>query len=112
MNNDAQQSQSFAENMSVNVPDDLWQYVQSLAPETVAQMSQPQSVAVKQAMERQITGLLGGLTGEGVEVSITMNRQNLARLLSSTLMSGYFLRNAEQRFDIEKMLPFSDLENH
>lgn len=111
MNNDAQQPHSFAENtpMPSQIPDDLLQYVQSLAPETVAQMSQPQSAEVKQVMEQQITGVLGGLAGEGIDISITMNRENLARLLSSTLMSGYFLRNAEQRFDIEKMLPFHDL---
>ena len=108
MNNDAQQFPSFADNMPAETPDHLWQYVQSLAPETVAQMSKPQSDEVKQVMERQITGLLGALAGEGVDISITMNRENLARLLSSALMSGYFLRNAEQRHDIEKMLPFSD----
>ena len=76
MNNDAQQFHSFAENMPAETPDELWQYVQSLAPETIAQMSQPQSAEVKHVMERQVTGLLGALAGEGIDVSITMNREN------------------------------------
>ena len=106
MANEAQRFDGFLDsNTSAEMNDDLWQYVQSLTPEMVAQMSQPQSQEVQRVMERQITGLLGGLGGEGIDVSITMNRENLGRLLSSTIMSGYFLRNAEQRHEIEKMLP-------
>ncbi|AFY38130.1 hypothetical protein Lepto7376_1802 [[Leptolyngbya] sp. PCC 7376] len=108
MASEAQHFDGFLDNASAEIKDDLWQYVQSLTPEMVVQMSQPQSKEVQQVMERQIAGLLGGLSGEGIDVSITMNRENLGRLLSSTIMSGYFLRNAEQRHEIEKLLPFGD----
>ncbi|OKH14223.1 DUF760 domain-containing protein [[Limnothrix rosea] IAM M-220] len=104
MNNEAQRFYDFLDNTQAEVKDDLWQYVQSLNPEMVAQMSQPQSGEVQQVMERQIIGLLGALSGEGINVSVTMTRENLGRLLGSAIMSGYFLRNAEQRHEIEKML--------
>jgi Protein of unknown function (DUF760) len=82
----------------------LWQYVQSLSPDTIAHLSRPTSPEVMQVMERNIIGLLGGLPGEGFDVAITTNRDSLGRLLASAMMSGYFLRNAEQRLAFDKSL--------
>lgn len=82
----------------------LWQYVQSLSPETTAQLSQPQSSEVFQIIEHNIVGLLGSLPKENFEVEITTNRESLGRLLASAMMSGYFLHNAEQRMLLEKSL--------
>jgi len=82
----------------------LWHYIQSMQPETVAQLSKPNSPDVLQAMERNIIGMLGNLPSEHFEVMITTNRENLGRLLASAMMSGYFLRNAEQRMTLEKSL--------
>ncbi|MBE9047135.1 DUF760 domain-containing protein [Pleurocapsales cyanobacterium LEGE 10410] len=80
----------------------LWQYVQSLSPETTAQLSQPESSEVFQIIEHNIVGLLGGLPNENFDVAITTNRESLGRLLASAMMSGYFLHNAEQRMLFEK----------
>jgi hypothetical protein len=82
----------------------LWQYVKSLSPETIAQLSKPESQEVFQVMERNIIGLLGNLPSEQFDVAISTNRENLGRLLASAMMSGYFLRKAEQRMTIEKSL--------
>jgi hypothetical protein len=82
----------------------LWQYVQSLSPETVTQLSKPTSVEVFQVMERNIVGLLGNLPSEHFGITVTTNRENLGRLLASAMISGYFLRNAEQRMSFEKSL--------
>jgi hypothetical protein len=82
----------------------LWQYVQSLNPDTIAHLSRPTSPEVMQVMERNIIGLLGGLPGDGFDVAITTNRDSLGRLLASAMMSGYFLRNAEQRLAFDKAL--------
>jgi hypothetical protein len=79
----------------------LWQYVKSLSPETVTQLSKPNSPEVFQVMERNIVGLLGNLPSEHFGVTITTNRENLGRLLASAMISGYFLRNAEQRMNFE-----------
>jgi hypothetical protein len=82
----------------------LWQYVQSMSPETVAHLSKPTSSEVFQVMERNIVGLLGNLPSEHFGVSVSTSRENLGRLLASAMMSGYFLRNAEQRMVFEKSL--------
>ncbi len=83
----------------------LWQYVQSMNSETVAQLSKPGTSEVFQVMERNIIGLLGGLPSEHFDVSITTSREHLGRLMASAMMSGYFLRNAEQRMTFERALP-------
>jgi hypothetical protein len=84
--------------------ENLWHYVQSLSPETIAQLSKPESADVFQVMERNIIGLLGNLPSEQFGISISTSRENLGRLLASAMMSGYFLRNAEQRMSFEKSL--------
>lgn len=82
----------------------LWEYVQSMSPETIARLSKPMSQEVFQVMERNIVGLLGNLPSEHFGVSINTSRENLGRLLASAMISGYFLRNAEQRMVFEKSL--------
>ena len=79
----------------------LMQYVQSMEPETIAQLSRPVSPDVMQAMEHNIIALLGGLPSEGFNVSVTTSRENLGRLLASAMMGGYFLKGAEQRLAME-----------
>jgi hypothetical protein len=82
----------------------LFQYVHSMSPETVAQLSRPASQEVFQVIERNIIAMLGGLPSEEFNVAITTSRENLGRLLASAMMSGYFLRNAEQRMTFENAL--------
>ena len=82
----------------------LWEYVQSLSPETIAQLSQPESQEVFRVIEHNIVGLLGSLPSDNFDVAINTNRENLGRLLASAMMSGYFLRNAEQRMGFEQSL--------
>ena len=82
----------------------LWQYVQSMSPETVSQLSQPTSNEVIQVIERNIVGLLGNLPPEHFGMMVTTSREHLGRLLASAMMSGYFLRNAEQRMSMERSL--------
>ncbi|MEB3336029.1 MAG: DUF760 domain-containing protein, partial [Leptolyngbyaceae bacterium] len=82
----------------------------SMNAETIAQLSRPQSPGVMQAMERNIIGLLGGLPSEHFNIEVTTSRENLGRLLASAMMSGYFLRNAEQRMGFEQSLKTGDLQ--
>ena len=85
-------------------PSSLMQYVHSMSPETIAQLSNPSSTDVQQMMEHNIIGLLGGLPSQHFDVEISTNRENLGRLLASAMMSGYFLRGAEQRMAFESSL--------
>lgn len=89
---------------SDEVGENLWNYVQSLSPDVVNQLSKPESPEVFQVMERSIIGLLGNLPPEHFGASISTSRENLGRLLASAMMSGYFIRNAEQRMKFEKSL--------
>ncbi|NET58733.1 MAG: DUF760 domain-containing protein [Symploca sp. SIO2E6] len=86
----------------------LWQYVQSMSPETIAHMSKPTSSEVFQVMERNILGMLGNLPAEHFNVSVSTSRENLGRLLASAMVSGYFLRNAEQRMTFENSLQMAE----
>ncbi|MEL6441324.1 MAG: DUF760 domain-containing protein [Cyanobacteria bacterium J06621_8] len=88
----------------------LWNYVKSLSPETIAQLSQPESSEIFQIIEHNIMGLLGNMPAENFNVEINTSREDLGRLLASAMMSGYFLRNAEQRMGFEASLQkgFSD----
>lgn len=92
-----------SENMNL-----LWQYVQGMSPETIAQLSKPSSSEVFQVMERNIVGMLGNLPPEHFGITITTSRENFGRLLASAMISGYFLRNAEQRMAFEKSLQIAE----
>lgn len=82
----------------------LWQYVQFMSPDLVAQLSKPSSPEVFQVMERTLVEMLGHLPSEQFGVTITTNREHLGRLLASAMVNGYFLRNVEQRMAFEKSL--------
>ena len=56
------------------------------------------------------------LPSEGFNVQVTTDRENLAGLLASAMMTGYFLRQMEQRMELESSLSGisaldSDLDN-
>lgn len=93
---DAQSSQDAPKENS------LLSYVKTMDPDTINQLSRPDSSEVMQVMEHNVMGLLGGLPSSHFDVTVTTNRENLGRLLASAMMSGYFLRGAEQRLAFEE----------
>ncbi|NJN76756.1 MAG: DUF760 domain-containing protein [Synechococcaceae cyanobacterium RL_1_2] len=88
---------------ALNSNDGLWHYIQSLDADTVAHLSQPPSPEVAKVIENNILGLLGGLPLEGFGVTITTKREHLSRLLASAMMSGYFLKSAEERMKLDRL---------
>lgn len=79
----------------------LWQYIQSLSPETIIQYSQP-NPEVAQIMERDLAQMLGILPSEQFDIEITTSREQLGQLLAAAMLKGYFLYNAQQRMLLEK----------
>lgn len=104
MTHESQRPQPLFTGNDSEAKDSLWEYVQALSPETIAQLSRPGSQEVFQVMERNIVGLLGNLPPEHFGVTVSTSRESLGRLLASAMMSGYFLRNAEQRLSFEQSL--------
>ncbi len=82
----------------------LLHYLQHQPPEVLAQVAKSVSPEVKQIITHNVHGLLGVLPPEGFDVKITTDRENLAGLLVSAMMTGYFLRQMEQRMDMESIL--------
>ncbi|MGB3637465.1 MAG: DUF760 domain-containing protein [Rivularia sp. (in: cyanobacteria)] len=111
MNNPSNRVSDFfnGESQSANL---LWQYVSSLSPETVSQLSKPDSPEVLGVIERNIIGLLGSLPPEHFSININTNRESLGKLLASAIISGYFLRNAEQRMNFETALQDIEVTEH
>ena len=103
MNNLDQRNPDFFDNQTVD-SNSLLKYIKSLNPETVTQLSKPDSPEVWGAIERTITSMLGGLPSENFNVMVTTNRESLGTLLVSAMLNGYLLRNVEQRLEFEKSL--------
>lgn len=80
----------------------LWNYVQDMESSMISRLSQPASPEVLQLMEQNIQSMLGVLPAAEFDVMITTNREQLANLLASAMMNGYFLKTAEQRMALEQ----------
>ena len=87
----------------------LIQYLQDQSPEVMQRVAKSASNDIQDIIRHNVQGLLGMLPGEHFEVKVTANRDNLANLLASAMMTGYFLRQMEQRKELEETL-FSDDE--
>jgi CheY-specific phosphatase CheX len=82
----------------------LLKYLQLQSPEVLTQVAKSVSADVKQIITHNVQGLVGMLPSESFNVKITTDRENLANLLMSAMMTGYFLRQMEQRMQMEDVL--------
>lgn len=88
----------------------LMQYLRQQHPEVLAQIAASASPDVKQIISQNVQGLVGMLPSGDFNVKITTDRENLAHLLASAMMTGYFLCQMEKRMDLEESL--TNLPNH
>jgi 23S rRNA G2069 N7-methylase RlmK/C1962 C5-methylase RlmI len=89
-------------------PNPLMQYLQQQHPEVLARIAQSASPEIKQTIAQNVQGLVGMLPSEDFQVQITTDRENLAHLLASAMMTGYFLSQIEQRRNLEEVMSDSD----
>lgn len=82
----------------------LIQYLQEQSPDVLQRVARAASGDIQDIIRHNVQGLLGMLPGEQFEVKIQTNRDNLAGLLASAMMTGYFLRQMEQRMELETSL--------
>lgn len=81
----------------------LLNYLQRQSPEILARVAKSVSPEIKQIISHNVQGLVGMLPSEHFNVKITTDRDNLAGLLASAMMTGYFLRQMEQRMQLEDL---------
>jgi len=86
------------ESMDANA---LLKYLQIQPPEVLDRVARSVSPQAKQIVSHNVQGLLGVLPSEGFNVRVTTDRENLAGLLASAMLTGYFLRQMEQRMELE-----------
>jgi hypothetical protein len=79
----------------------LLKYLQHQSPEVLARVARSVSPEIKQIISQNVQGLVGVLPSEAFNVQVTTDRDNLAGLLASAMMTGYFLRRMEQRMELE-----------
>lgn len=82
----------------------LLKYLQNQSPEVLARVARSVSPEIKQIISQNVQGLVGVLPSESFGVQITTDRENLAGLLASAMMTGYFLRRMEQRMELESSI--------
>jgi CheY-specific phosphatase CheX len=81
----------------------LLNYLQRQSPEILARVAKSVSPEIQQIISHNVQGLVGMLPSENFNVKITTDRDNLAGLLASAMMTGYFLRQMEQRMQLEDL---------
>jgi 23S rRNA G2069 N7-methylase RlmK/C1962 C5-methylase RlmI len=86
----------------------LVQYLQQQHPDTLARVAESASTELKEIISHNVQGLLGMLPSDDFQVQITTNRENLANLLASAMMTGYFLSQMEQRKNLDALLSGGD----
>lgn len=82
----------------------LLNYLQHQSPDVLSRVAKSASPEIQQIISQNVQGLVGMLPSENFNVQITTDRENLAGLLASAMMTGYFLRQMEQRMELEETL--------
>ena len=80
----------------------LLKYLQHQPPEVLERVARSVSPQAKQIIAHNVQGLLGVLPNEAFNVRVTTDKENLSSLLASAMLTGYFLRQMEQRMDLEE----------
>jgi len=88
--------------------------IQEIEPLDVSLIQKDVPVTTLDAMKRTISGMLGLLPSDRFQVHIESLWEPLSKLLVSSMMTGYTLRNAEHRLFLEKNLDMhgDDLDSH
>jgi CheY-specific phosphatase CheX len=101
-NSEEHPNQLLADHFGEN-PNPLLKYLQHQSPEVLARVAQSVSPEIKQIISQNVQGLVGMLPAENFNVQITTDKENLAGLLASAMMTGYFLRQMEQRMQLDHL---------
>jgi hypothetical protein len=82
----------------------LIDYLKKQSPEILATVAQSASPEAQQIISQNIQNLTGVLPSQHFNVNITTNRENLAGLIGSAMMTGYFIHQMETRMKLDDSL--------
>lgn len=84
---------------------ELINFVQSVPPsELMRRFKETAPAEVQAAMRQTLTSMLGSLPAHAFQTSVRTATANLVQLMSSLLLSGYLMRNAEYRYSLLQSL--------
>ncbi|MCS6960313.1 MAG: DUF760 domain-containing protein [Pseudanabaenaceae cyanobacterium SKYGB_i_bin29] len=87
-----------------NVQNPLLAYLRQQSPETLEAIARSVSPEVRQIIAQNVQNMLGVLPEQHFHVSISTDRENLAGMLGSAMMTGYFLSQMETRMKLDRCL--------
>ena len=82
----------------------LIQYLQDQPADVLQRVAKSASPEIQEIIRHNVQGLLGMLPGEQFEVKVTSSKDNLASLLAPAIIPGNFLRQNEQRKQLDQTL--------
>ena len=97
-------SDFFSSDVDEHTANTLMEYLQQQNQDVLSRVAQSASSEVKEIIAHNVRGLIGVLPADDFQVSITTDRENLANLLASAMMTGYFIGQMEQRMNLESSL--------
>ncbi len=103
MNELPKSNDSFVEYRQGNSHNQLAEYIYSLSPEIARELSRLTPEAF-QVVQGNVAGMLGNLPPQMFQTTVTSDAENLKQLLLSAMVTGYFLKSAESRMEIERSL--------
>lgn len=84
---------------------ELVKFVQSVPPpELMRRFKESAPAEVQSAMRQTLTSMLGSLPANAFQTSVRTATANLVQLMSSLLLSGYLIRNAQYRYGLVQSL--------
>ncbi|GLI61341.1 hypothetical protein VaNZ11_003702 [Volvox africanus] len=82
----------------------LMRYVQEVQPHSVTQFAEQTHPMVIQAMRQTVLNVVGSLPPQYFSVRISTMAESLAQLMLSIMTTGYMLRSAQFRLELQKSL--------
>jgi len=99
-----EESEFFPESATQEQGNDWLKYLKKQNSDVLARVAKSITPEVKDLISQKVHSLVGTLPSGNFNMQIVTERENLASLLASAMMSGYFLRQMEQRMELDRSL--------
>jgi hypothetical protein len=90
------------EHLDANNQNPLLAYLRQQSPETLEAVARSITPEVRQIIAMNVQNLVGVLPEQNFHVNISTDRENLAGMLGSAMMTGYFLSQMETRMKLDR----------